>query len=233
MNMTPMVLRLIIACVAIGIAFMITGQADPAFHGQVSDLLLLHPTTTVQGLHVWQVATYMWIHPTPGSLLLSLLFLWMFGPQFEERWGPRSFLRFFILSGIIAGVVAALVGAVVPYFDAIDFGTGASLNALLMAFAILFPQAQVRFYFFLPVTARQLVYVVVLIEVVMAAAGANHQLPNQLGGLFAGWLLITGKWRPSRWGILKSSGKPKRPNPGNLRVIKGDRDDDEPPKYLN
>jgi membrane associated rhomboid family serine protease len=221
---------------------MIIGQANPVLYATLADVLLLHPSHAFLGGRVWQVATYMWVHTTPLGLLLSVLILWMFGPQFEQRWGPRSFVKFFVVSGIIAGAVGAVVGTLVPYFDYPDSSIGGTLNALLMAFAMAFPQAQVRLYFLIPVTARQMLYIIVLIEVVFAAAGSNRHLPTQLGGLVGGWMLITGRWRPSRWGIGKgSSGKPKRPNPGNLRIIKGSRDDDDdddddserPPKYLN
>src|SRR5262245_4629027 len=132
MMMTPMVLRLIVINVVLGITLMIVEQANSALHGTLMDLLLLHPHDVVLSGRVWEVATYMWIHPRPMGLLFSVLILWMFGPQFEQRWGARSFLRFFVFSGIIAGVIAALVGALVPFFDSPDAGIGGSLNALLM-----------------------------------------------------------------------------------------------------
>ncbi|MCC6809246.1 MAG: rhomboid family intramembrane serine protease [Deltaproteobacteria bacterium] len=237
MTMTPMVLRLLIAMAVIGILFMILGQTDSGH--VLAEYLLLTPTDAVFKGRVWQVATYMWVHVAPLQLLLNMLFLWFFGPQFEARWGPRSFIRFVVLAGIGSGIVATLVGIVMPFFNVADSGIGGALNALLMAFALAFPEATINFYFLIPVKAKQLIYIVVLVEVVFAAAGMNHQLPGQLGGLLSGWLLITGKWRPSRWGIGgKQGGRPKRPNPGNLRVVKGggDEDDDDeekPPKYLN
>jgi membrane associated rhomboid family serine protease len=239
MMMTPMVLRLLIVNAVLSIVFMILRTTSPELAATISHLVLLTPSEAILQGRVWQVATYMWFHEQPFQLLMSLLILWFFGPQFEQRWGPKSFLRFFVLAGIGSGVIAALVGVVVPFFNVDNSGMGAALNGLLMAFALAFPEATVRMYFIIPVTARQLVYVVILIEVVFAAAGSNHQLPAQLGGLLSGYLLVTGRWRPSRWGFGGGpKTKPRRPNPGNLRVIKGDKDnddkdDDRPPKYLN
>ena len=172
-----------------------------------------------------------------------MLFLFFMGPILESGWGPRSFLRFFLISGAGAGGFVILAGLLFPYFDYPTVGMSGALNAMLMAFAIARPEAPVRFMFVLQLTARQLVWVVVLIEVLMAVSGdRTASFPAHMGGLAMGYLLVTGRWRPSRWGITWFQRKGKKSKlsgkAGNLRIVRSDDDDDdddETPskKYLN
>jgi membrane associated rhomboid family serine protease len=168
-----------------------------------------------------------------------MLFLFFLGPTLEGAWGRRSFLRFFLVSGMGAGIAVVIAGLLFPYFDHATLGMSGALNAMLMAFAIANPNAPMRFMFVLQMTARQLVWVVVLIEVLAAVSGNREaSFPAHMGGLAMGYLLVTGNWRPSRWNLPFFKGRGKKTKlsgkAGNLRIVRSDDDDDDEPKtYLN
>lgn len=226
--------RLIVILLVVTTSLLILMNASPGPGAQLVDALVLSGDNSLRGF-VWTVATYALININPRNLIWTLLLLFFFGRQLEPRWGPASFFRFVALSAVISGVICVPVQLAIPAFRHMPFaGVHAVTNALVVGFALTFGRQQTNIWGVLPIEARHLFWMVAFFEFLFALAGEWPIVPMWLAGFASGWLLITGKWRPSRWGlgIKKGPGRPKRPNPGNLRVVKND-DDDEPPKYLN
>lgn len=231
MTMTPMVKRLLIANLAVTVALLVLRRVDVVLANQILEWVALTPGDLLRG-RVWQLATYMFVHVDPFHLLLNCLFLWLIGGNFEPRWGSRSFLRFIVLSGVGAGVVVTLAGLLLPSMNVATVGISGSLHALLMAFALLAPEQPIYFYGLLPVKGKHLVWIVVGVDLLFALAGSATSLPAHLGGLLMGYLLITGRWRPSKWRRGPQPGK--KPNRAGLRLVRpGSDDDGDRPKYLN
>jgi membrane associated rhomboid family serine protease len=241
MNLSPMVKRLLIIQAVCTVLYLFTREVTSlqTVHLMANELLLLRPFAVIHGF-VWQIFTYLFLHKDAWHLLINMLMLWMLGVQLEQRWGSRSFLRFFLISGMGAGVAVVLAGLAIPAFNAPTLGMSGALNAMLMAIVIANPDATFNFYFILPIRAKHLIWVIVLIEVLMAISGSPASFPAHMGGLLMGWLLVTGKWRPSRWAFFNRSKPGKRAKlqgrAGNLRIVRPDDDDDDdeaPRKYLN
>ncbi len=241
MNLTPMTKRLLILQALTTVVYLFLHRVTPDSAAWVDHYLRLTPSQFIRG-QVWQVVSYLFLHAAPLHLLLNMLFLWIFGAQLEQRWGSRSFLRFFLLSGMGAGIVVVLAGLALPSsFDHPTLGMSGALNAMLMAFVIANPEATINFYFVLPVKAKHLLWIVILVEVLFALTGSTTSFPAHMGGLGMGYLLVTGKWRPSRWAFLANLRKSRRATlrgrAGNLRIVRPDDDDDDdeapPKKYLN
>jgi membrane associated rhomboid family serine protease len=70
----------------------------------------LEPQRVVQNLHVWRLASYMFLHDPAGiaHILFNMLALWMFGTELERTWGTRYFLKFYFVTGIGAAVLTVL-----------------------------------------------------------------------------------------------------------------------------
>jgi membrane associated rhomboid family serine protease len=102
---------------------------------------------------VWRFLTYAFLHAvnSPYHILFNMLFLWWFGSDMEDLYGPREFLAFYLVSAVVGGVayvVAALIGfgGVVPCL-----GASGAVTAVLVLSAIHFPNRVIYLFFFLPV----------------------------------------------------------------------------------
>jgi membrane associated rhomboid family serine protease len=234
--------RIIVVILVVTTSLLILMNASPGPGRELVEALVLSAPNTLRGF-VWTFFTYALVNLDPRNLIWTLLLLFFFGRTLEPRWGPKSLLRFVALSAAISGAFTALLQLAIPPLRGIPMtGLHAVTNALVIAFALYHGRQQINIWGVLPIEGRHLLWMVAFFEVLFALAGEWPLLPMWISGFASGWLLVTGKWRPSRWGIGRGgggSGKPKRPNPGNLRVIKGSRedededDDERPPKYLN
>lgn len=195
--MTPAVKIIIIANVAMYLLTLVS----PAF---VVDTLGLTPAVALGAGHIWQLATYLFIH-SPGSVghvLFNMLAVWMFGVELERRWGTPFFTKFYFVCGIGAGVCTILV-ALLP-FDAsarlyvtTTIGASGAVYGLLMAWALLFPHRELLFMFLFPLKARVFVLIVGAVAFLSAVNGGGGPVASvaHLGGLIAGWIYLQGPRR--------------------------------------
>src|SRR5690242_3413797 len=58
--------------------------------------------------HLWQLATYMFLHGGVFHILFNMLALWMFGAELERIWGTPYFLKFYFVTGVGAGALTVL-----------------------------------------------------------------------------------------------------------------------------
>jgi membrane associated rhomboid family serine protease len=93
-----------------------------------------------------------------GSLLHiggNMLYLWIFGNNIEDRFGPLRFLVFYLVGGIVAALAQV---AIAPTSTVPTIGASGAIAATLGAYLVLFPRARVT-------TAIFLVFFFQLIEV--------------------------------------------------------------------
>ncbi len=169
--------------------------------------------------HYWQILTYMFMHGSIGHIFFNMFALYMFGPILENIWGSKRFLYFYLITGIGALVIQmgvqaiemhSLTGSftyhdgqgvsqlVVQKVEEIYYGPviGASgaIFGLLLAFGMLFPNAEL-YIFFIPVAvkAKYMVPVYILLELVLGVAqfsGDSVAHFAHLGGALFGFILI-------------------------------------------
>src|SRR5262249_13240898 len=56
---------------------------------------------------VWRLLTYAFLHSTggmPWHIIFNMLFLWWFGHEMEEMYGPREFTIFYLVAAFLGGV---------------------------------------------------------------------------------------------------------------------------------
>jgi len=155
----------------------------------------------INSFMIWQPFTYMFLHGGWMHIFFNLIGLWMFAGELEIAWGKSKFLRYYILSGIGAGFFISLMN----YIAFIKFGESAALvttigasgaiYAVLLAYAMLWPDREVLFYFILPVKIKYLVIAFGLMEffgTLSSAAGAGGNISHigHLGGIISGYFLI-------------------------------------------
>ncbi len=155
----------------------------------------------------WQLITYMFLHGGFFHLLLNMFALWMFGAELENTWGQKRFLTYYFVCGVGAGLCNLLVA---PLFTSVGPTVGASgaIYGILVAFGYLFPNRNIYIYGLIPIKAKYLVVIYMLIELFSAVGGTNSGIAHMahLGGGVVGliYLLI----------FYKGSGNSFFNNPG-------------------
>ena len=100
-------------------------------------------------------------------------------------------------------------------------GPNPVIDAFLVHLAIVAPRSNILLGFVFPVQTRQVVYFVLGIELLFGLMTGMATISVTLGGIAMGYLLTTGKWRPSSWNIPKTKGTKRRGS--HLRVVKDDK----------
>jgi len=182
--------------------------------------LAIHPPDLVRG-QVWQLVTYLFVHdPTgPWHAILNLVFCWLFGAEFERRWGTRRFLRFYLTCGVVAGLFVVGWSALFPGdWQKFTLGASGAVYALIAAYGVIFPN---RVLWPIPIKVKTFVWILVGLTVVYFLVQSNESVAAHLGGLLAGYLVTTGNWRPRRWLDLWRLRRLKKRR-GRITVIRSD-----------
>jgi len=166
----------------------------------VTLLLALSWETAVRNFWIWQVFTYMFVHFAPLHLLFNMLGLWFFGVPLEQTWGTRRFLRFYLLCGLIAGtcvLAANLIASVLvanPIMNqrqTFTLGASGAVMGVMVAFAILFPDAILLLFFVFPMKAKYAVMIFVAMDLIFTF-GPNTGVSTvaHLGGAGFGYVYL-------------------------------------------
>lgn len=149
--------------------------------------------------------TSQFLHGGPLHLAGNMLFLWIFGNNVEDEFGPFRFLLFYLLSGIGAALVhfATAPGSMVP-----TIGASGAISGVLGAYALMFPKARIQTLVILifwisvvPIPALLWVGIWFALQLLQGMANAGRQGGvawfAHVGGLLAGVLLLL-LFRPRR-----------------------------------
>lgn len=142
--------------------------------------------------YIWQLCSYMFIHAGLGHIFWNMFVLWMFGSEIENYLGKREFYKFYFITGIGSGIITFLfsTGSTIPVV-----GASGALFGVLVAFALLFPERRIYFYFLIPIKAK---YFVIIIGVItffstFTPGTSNISHLTHLGGLVIGYLYFRGR----------------------------------------
>ena len=136
----------------------------------------------------WRLVTWAPIELSALGLIFGCLLLYFIGPDLLHRWGTRRFFATYFGGAAVVGVLTCLIGrflwtevSPLPYM-----GLWPMQEAMIIAWAALFPGRQILVFFALPVSGRNLMALTVAITVVWAALyGFPLFLPHFLAELAA------------------------------------------------
>jgi membrane associated rhomboid family serine protease len=169
--------RIILTALAVYFGGLVLGLVAVGLKGVVLNLLFLHAVDMLHG-QVWQLLSY----PFAGQGLLgvafALLSVWFFGSTLEEERGGRWLLEFFLASTVGGALVASLLvvvsGQLLGGADAVDAGMWPFVLALVVAFAAMHPEQELRFNFIFTLKAKYLAAIYVLVYVALALGGGDR-----------------------------------------------------------
>jgi hypothetical protein len=207
-------------------AYVIELLADGWLGLPIGGWLAMQPA----GPALWQLVTYVLVdRGNPLMFLLGLLFIWWALSPFEIGYGSKRTLQLCGVSVIAASVPAYLAGFVFPGSPPL-YGSSALWFGGIAATTWLYGQQPMSLFGAVTMTARQFLWLLLGMSVLMFLASKNHtQLIADLGAMAGGIGFV-------RW--IKRSRSPsikRKPGPKAraFKVIQGGGSDDDRPKWLN
>jgi membrane associated rhomboid family serine protease len=187
---TPAVKGLIIANCSVYALQILTQRFGG---GGIESLFALTPTLMREKMWLWQLVTYMFLHAPnwPFHLILNMLMLWMFGTEVERAWGSSRFLKYYFVCGVGAALATCLT-----FYKSTTYGASGAVFGVMLAFAMLFPERMIYFWFIFPMRAMSFVLLCAAIELLQLLNlpdGVAHTA--HLGGMLAGWLYLKRAWK--------------------------------------
>jgi len=149
----------------------------------------LVPEFVVKRLMLWQLLSYLFIHLGVWHLVINMLMLWMFGSVIESVWGSKRFLFYYFLTGIGAGCCSIIFAfnQGVPVV-----GASGAIFGLLVAYAVMFPDAVILLFFIFPMRMKYAAMVLAGINLLGALSnpGGSIAYIAHLGGGLIGYLYL-------------------------------------------
>jgi membrane associated rhomboid family serine protease len=186
---------------------------------------ILSPERVLHG-EVWRLVTWVFFELHPYSLIFACLMLYWFGRDLAHKWGPARFLAVYF--GFAAGVALAtcLIGRFFweeAYLSAYA-GSWPMQEALIIAWALAFPDRQINLYFVLPVGGRALIWITIGGTVLFALYhGFASFLPHFIAeGVMLGYMGQLRRWW-LKWRLSRLQSQAQR------FTVSVERDDDDRP----
>ena len=152
--------------------------------------LAMNPFNVSHHHMYWQFVTYMFVHGSFSHLFFNMLGLYFFGVAVDQSIGSMEFLLFYLLCGALAGVFSYFVYVNTGYFRIFLLGASGSLFAVLLAYAVIYPDSTVFLFGIVPVSAPVLILGYTVLEIIYQLTGYNAGVAHltHLGGFAFAYL---------------------------------------------
>jgi membrane associated rhomboid family serine protease len=179
---SPVVWALIGATLTISLVAVIAVRAG----FDAYETLALVPGDVWAG-EVWRLATWPLVEASPWGLVSSCIALYYFGGQLAAAWGPRRFMAYLGGIALFAGVGTVVLARIVPGAWMMGHLGGFAMgHALVVAWALQFPEREIRVHVLLSLGGPLLAYGAVAMVVLYAFfVGVAPVLPALLAGVAA------------------------------------------------
>lgn len=156
----------------------------------------------IKNLFLWQPLSYMFVHHSPGGiqlffilhLLFNMLILWFVGSALVAEFESKPFLRMYFLSGLVAG----LSSLAFMWLSNSSFhlaGCSPSIFALLVVWAMLYPEMELLLFLTFPVKTKWLVTGLLGLEALLSLSSGNMtSFVAHISGGFAGYSYALLAW---------------------------------------
>lgn len=181
-SLTPVVKALILINVGIFLVYFLFR----AFGLPILEQFFALNPQKVRSFWIWQLLTYSFIHFEFFHLLFNMLALWMFGSELENYWSSEVFLKLYLFGCFLGGFLTFLVDFFYP--QNIVIGASGGIYALLIAFAMVWPNREILFMLIFPLKAKY--FVIIIMLMIAFAQGDRVAFVAHIGGALAGFLFV-------------------------------------------
>jgi len=197
-KLTPGVRGLITITAAIHVALLVFRLANEDTFWALFPHIALVPGNVVE-FEFQGLFTTLFVHD-PFSIfhvILNLMVLYFLGPMVEKQMGARRFVTLYLGAGLCGSVVYTAWALLFSDPSLPAVGASGSILGVLVAFALLFPNAMLRLLMFAPMRARNLIWLALALDLVILFSDSSVAVPAHLGGMLGGFLIIRRPWRPA------------------------------------
>jgi membrane associated rhomboid family serine protease len=213
-RLTPWVKRLLIGLTAAFVALFVT---DDLLRQGLSQYLVFAPGAFLR--QPWSLLTFPFVERQPFTLLFILLTVFFFGGPLEERWGSRGFLRFLAVSALGGALLAVVMGLISPRMMAMPlWGFEGAVYGMLLAFALYWPEMEIRIWGIFPVKAKWLAMAAAAIGFIISVQSGGMGLAH-LGAFGTAFAFLKSPWAPRAWGETPPPRKAAQRKPQNKAVV--------------
>lgn len=150
----------------------------------------LIPLEVIQHAQLWRLGTYLFLHANIfWHLIFNMFAIWMFGPEVERRLGAPKFIFYYFLTGIGGALCSVLINS---NSIGVTIGASGSIFGLLVAFAVLFPDAVITMIFPpISVKAKHFAIAFGAIQLLLIFEGTSKiSWAIQVGGMCVGYIYL-------------------------------------------
>lgn len=189
--------------IAINICLFIFTELFPQLYYYLS-LNVLYVT---QGHCYWQFFTYMFVHSSITHILFNMIGLFFFGVTTERALGSKEFLLLYLLSGVVCGIVSFFIYWISGAYFTLLLGASGAIYAILLAYAVIFPRAQIFLFGILPIPAPILIAIYAAIEIVSQLFNLQQNVANltHLTGFAFAWVYFLVRMGINPWKEWKNA----------------------------
>ncbi len=206
------------------IAFVVLGSAIGMLVERMGvpslSLAILSPALVMEG-QIWRLLTWGFFETNGQNLVIGVLMLGIFGRDLAGLWGGVRYLVVCALLVFATGLLTAVIGLM---WADVDGGAYLSIwplaDALIVAWALLFPNRSILFMLMLPMAGRNLLYVSVGMTVLFAIMHGFASFVPHLVSMALMYAYIRGGTMLAAQLKLNRLLSPKRANPG-FKVFEG------------
>src|SRR5262245_56499104 len=140
----------------------------PARHDGLTEVFQLNIDKVTSG-EVWRLVTYALVHDPwyPFHIVITGIFLIWIGHQIEDIYGWKEYRAYLAVTTILGGIaytaVAKIAGDDPP---PVLLGPSGAVTAILVLFALHYPQRTIHFLFFLPIPIWLFVFGYAFVDVI-------------------------------------------------------------------
>jgi membrane associated rhomboid family serine protease len=154
---------------------------------------------------IWRLLTYGFLHDNGFNeysnrfllhIVFNMLFLWWFGSDVEDLYGPREFLAVYLTS-IVLGGVAFVIGHLMRMPGQFCLGASGGVMTVLVLCALHYPNRMIMLFFFLPIPIWIFVLFLVAKDLFPLLSGQDTTtaVTVHLAGAAFGYVYYKMEWR--------------------------------------
>lgn len=217
---------------ATGVCFLIASVSKAVGAFSLPQILGLSASGLLSGF-VFQLITYPFVEIGLMSFIFNALVVWFIGSELESQWGRRVYIRFLLIIVLGVALISALVNILLLYGTSAFFTPLHGLNginfALLIAYAMIYPDRQMSMMMIFPMKAKTFCWILAGIEAYMALINNYTAAWAHLLAMGISYLIIHFQTVPLIKKALNSTFETKKRSKSHLYVVKDE--DQKPPKF--
>jgi membrane associated rhomboid family serine protease len=184
--------------IAINVAVWLS---DYVFQGRLSNVLAVHDYTLRHPWLWWQFLTYAFAHSPVDAqhIIFNMLGLFFLGPDVEQNYGRKEFLRVYLAIAVFAAVVWNIANLRTMGESSV-IGASGAISGVVVLYALNFPHRTLLMFFIIPMPAWLVGVIIVALDMWNAthAVGSNIAYSVHLAGAAFAFVYYHRGWNFSR-----------------------------------